>query len=83
MVYAHAGVADAARAAIDQLPDEPGGVGGLIALDHEGHVTAAVSAKTEGMYRGYVTEAGDIFIAVYVKDEYRLVRRIAPTADGR
>jgi hypothetical protein len=28
------------------------------------------------MYRGYVTEAGDIYVAVYAKDEYRLVRRI-------
>ncbi|HEY1375259.1 MAG TPA: isoaspartyl peptidase/L-asparaginase [Gemmataceae bacterium] len=83
MVYAHSGVADAARAAIDQLPDEPGGVGGLIALDREGHMAAAVSAQTDGMYRGYVTEAGDIFIAMYAKEDYRLVRRIAPNADGR
>ena len=36
MVYAKAESAEAAQAAIDQLPDEPGGVGGLIALDHDG-----------------------------------------------
>ena len=29
------------------------------------------------MYRGYVTEAGDIYVAIYAKDEYRLVRRVA------
>jgi beta-aspartyl-peptidase (threonine type) len=76
MVYAHASVADAARAAIDQLPDEPGGVGGLVALDHEGHATFAVSKRTDGMYRGYVTDAGDVFVAVYAKDEFKHVRRI-------
>jgi beta-aspartyl-peptidase (threonine type) len=76
MIYAKAGVTEAARAAIDQLPDEPGGVGGLIALDHEGRVTAALSAKTNGMYRGYVTETGDIFVAVYGKDDYKRVRHV-------
>jgi beta-aspartyl-peptidase (threonine type) len=76
MIYAHANVAEAARAAMDQLPDEPGGVGGLIALDHEGRVTFAVSPKTDGMYRGYVTEAGDIYVAVYAKDQYRHVKKV-------
>jgi beta-aspartyl-peptidase (threonine type) len=76
IVYAKTGLAEAAQVAIQQLPDEPGGVGGLIALDHEGHATFAVSPKTNGMYRGYVTEAGDIYVAVYAKDEYRLVRRV-------
>jgi beta-aspartyl-peptidase (threonine type) len=82
MIYAKEGLAVATQAAIDQLPDEPGGVGGLIALDHDGHATCAVSAKTNGMYRGYVTEAGDIYVAVFTKEEYRLVRRAgaAPVA---
>ena len=80
MVYQKANVADAARAAIDQLPDEPGGVGGLIALDHDGRMTFAVSAKTNGIYRGYVTEAGDIYVATLAKDEYKLVRRVRVTA---
>lgn len=75
MVYGKAGVVDAARATMDQLPDEADGVGGLIALDRQGRHTTALSAKTAGMYRGYVTEAGDIYVAVYAKDEYRLVRR--------
>jgi L-asparaginase / beta-aspartyl-peptidase len=80
MVYLKEGVADAARAAIAQLPDEPGGVGGLIALDRDGRMTFAVSPKTNGMYRGYVTDAGDIYVAVFAKDEYRLVRRAVPAA---
>jgi beta-aspartyl-peptidase (threonine type) len=83
MVYQKAGVAEAARAAMDQLPDEPGGVGGLIALDHDGRMTFAVSAKTNGIYRGYVTEAGDIYVATYAKDEYKLVRRVQPAAAGQ
>jgi L-asparaginase / beta-aspartyl-peptidase len=83
MVYQKAGVAEAARAAIDQLPDEPGGVGGLIALDHDGRATFAVSAKTNGIYRGYVTDAGDIYVATYAKDAYRLVRRVDRKSGGR
>lgn len=83
MVYAKATVADAARAAIDQLPDESGGVGGLIALDRSGRPTAAMSAKTSGMYRGYVTEAGDVYVALYAREEFRHVRRVGPPANGR
>jgi beta-aspartyl-peptidase (threonine type) len=83
MVYQKAAVAEAARSAMDQLPDEPGGVGGLIALDHDGRVTFAASPKTNGMYRGYVTEAGDIYVAMYAKDEYKLVRRVQPAAAGQ
>jgi beta-aspartyl-peptidase (threonine type) len=83
MIYTKADVAAAARATMDQLPDEADGVGGLIALDRDGRHTTALSAKTAGMYRGYVTEAGDIYVAIYAKDEYRLVRRAdAKAADG-
>jgi beta-aspartyl-peptidase (threonine type) len=82
MVYQKANVTDAARAAMDQLPDEPGGVGGLIALDHDGRATFAVSPRTNGLYRGYVTAAGDIYVALYAKDEYKLVRRVT-AAGGR
>jgi beta-aspartyl-peptidase (threonine type) len=83
MVYAKSNVTEAARSTIDQLPDETGGVGGLIALDRDGRHTAAMSAKTSGMYRGYVTEAGDVYVALYAKDEYRLMRRVRPSANGQ
>jgi beta-aspartyl-peptidase (threonine type) len=82
MVYQKANVTDAARAAMDQLPDEPGGVGGLIALDHDGRATFAVSPRTNGLYRGYVTAAGEIYVALYAKDEYKLVRRVQPASGG-
>lgn len=82
MVYAKDNVAEAARAAIDQMPDASDGTGGLIALDREGRHTTALSAKTAGMYRGYVTEGGAIFVAVYAKDEYKPLRRVAGRAAG-
>jgi beta-aspartyl-peptidase (threonine type) len=83
MIYSKADVAAAARATMDQLPDDEDGVGGLIALDRDGRHTTALSPKTAGMYRGYVTEAGDIYVAIYAKDEYKLARRAdAKAADG-
>jgi hypothetical protein len=50
--------------AINQLPDEEEGVGGLIALDRDGKHAFAMSKKSVGMYRGYVTEDGKIFVAI-------------------
>jgi beta-aspartyl-peptidase (threonine type) len=65
MLYAKNSVAEAARLAIDALPDEEGGVGGLIALDRDGRHTFALSKKSAGMYRGYVTAEGQIFVAIF------------------
>jgi beta-aspartyl-peptidase (threonine type) len=65
MKYKGIGVAQAARETIDGLPDEEDGVGGLIALDAKGNVAMAYSAKTEGMYRGYVTADGTIKVMIY------------------
>lgn len=42
---------------------EFGGKGGLIALDKNGHV--AMPFNTAGMYRGYITEFGEINIQLY------------------
>jgi L-asparaginase / beta-aspartyl-peptidase len=69
MLYGGHGVAKAARETIDQLPDEEGGVGGLIALDKDGNHAFAMSEKSVGMYRGYVTEEGEIFVAIFRVDE--------------
>jgi beta-aspartyl-peptidase (threonine type) len=60
MVYGKEGVAKAAQQAIDQLPDEEDGVGGLIALDRKGNPAFAMSKQSVGLYRGYVTEKGEI-----------------------
>jgi beta-aspartyl-peptidase (threonine type) len=68
MLYAKHPVEKAAAGAIEQLPDEEGGVGGLIALDKAGKHSFAMSKKSDGMYRGYVTENGRIFVAIF-RDE--------------
>ena len=44
-----------------QRGDEPGGVGGLIALDASGRHAFGMSKKCDGMYRGYVTENVEVF----------------------
>jgi beta-aspartyl-peptidase (threonine type) len=42
---------------------EIGGKGGLIALDKDGNVS--LPFNTAGMYRGYITESGEIVIEIY------------------
>ena len=73
MIYAKASVADAATAAIDQLPDEEYGVGGLVALDRQGRPAFAMSGRSVGMYRGYVTAAGEVFVAVFRADGWTAI----------
>ena len=68
MVYAGKSVNDAARETIDALPDEPNGVGGLIALDPEGRHAFAMSKRSVGMYRGYVTYDGRIFVGIFANE---------------
>jgi beta-aspartyl-peptidase (threonine type) len=68
MLYGGLSVEKAARQAVDELPDEKGGVGGLIALDKEGRHAFAMSPLSVGMYRGYVTEEGEVFVGIY-RDE--------------
>jgi beta-aspartyl-peptidase (threonine type) len=69
MLYAGKPVGDAVQGAIDQLPDEEDGVGGLIALDREGRHAFGMSEQSVGMYRGYVTERGDIYVAIFKDDK--------------
>jgi len=75
MRYKNIGVVQAGREAIDELPDMPDGVGGLIALDTHGVAAFPMSALCTGMYRGYVTEKGDVFVAVYAKDPWKPMDR--------
>jgi beta-aspartyl-peptidase (threonine type) len=56
-------VSSAARAALDSLPREDGGSGGLIALDSKGR--AAMPFNTSGMYRGTITESGEVRVAIF------------------
>jgi beta-aspartyl-peptidase (threonine type) len=68
MLYKKVSVETASQETIEELPDEDEGVGGLIALDKDGHHTFAMSTKSVGMYRGYVTEDGAIYVAIYAKE---------------
>jgi beta-aspartyl-peptidase (threonine type) len=63
MKYKKLSVGDAAVEALRELPEEEGGVGGLIALDARGEL--AMPFNTEGMYRGYVTGDGKIHVSIY------------------
>jgi beta-aspartyl-peptidase (threonine type) len=65
MKYGKRTVQEAARAVLEALPPEEGGVGGVIALDADGN--AALEFNTEGMYRGTITDDGTIAIAIYPK----------------
>ncbi|HZU35978.1 MAG TPA: isoaspartyl peptidase/L-asparaginase [Gemmataceae bacterium] len=61
--YGKQSLREAAQAVLDGLPKEPGGVGGLIALDRRGHL--AMPYNTDGMFRGYVTSDGKVYTATY------------------
>jgi L-asparaginase / beta-aspartyl-peptidase len=61
--YKKLSVADAAADVLKQMPEEEGGVGGVIVLDAKGNL--AMPYNTEGMYRGYVTSDGKIHLAIY------------------
>jgi beta-aspartyl-peptidase (threonine type) len=62
MQYRGQSVTEAADAAIKKV-GELGGTGGLIALDHAGHI--AMPFNTSGMYRGHVDPAGKFIIEIY------------------
>jgi beta-aspartyl-peptidase (threonine type) len=64
MLYGKATVADAVEQTMASIPDEPGGVGGLIALDGQGRHAFGMSKNLDGMYRGYVTEKGEVFVGL-------------------
>ncbi len=62
MAYQEKPVAEAAAAALDQIA-EIDGYGGIIAIDKEGNV--AMPYTTRGMFRGAVTESGEIEVYIY------------------
>jgi len=62
MKYEKKNVDEAATEVINELY-EMGGSGGLVALDKDGNVSMPFSS--EGMYRGYVTEDGEIVVKIY------------------
>jgi beta-aspartyl-peptidase (threonine type) len=80
MLYAKAPVDRAAQEALDQLPDEKRGVGGLIALDAEGRHAFAMSKRSNGLYRGFVTESGEIYVVL--EKEEKPIRMTRGGKDG-
>jgi beta-aspartyl-peptidase (threonine type) len=64
--YKGESVRQAARAVLKGLPEEEGGVGGLIVIDAKGN--CAMEFDTEGMYRGTITRDGKARVWIY-KDE--------------
>lgn len=62
MEYQSKNIQTAARETIDDI-EKMGGDGGLIALDKDGNV--AMPFNTSGMYRGTVTEDGEIEVQIY------------------
>jgi len=71
MLYKKIPVEKAAEESIRELPDEEGGVGGLIALDTKGNSAFITSPKCDGMYRGYVTANGDIYVAIFRNEVWK------------
>jgi beta-aspartyl-peptidase (threonine type) len=65
MKYLKQSVAEAAQAALDGLPPEKGGAGGLIALDAQGRFAAPYN--TPGMFRGWITADGTVRVLIYDK----------------
>jgi L-asparaginase / beta-aspartyl-peptidase len=62
MEYKGISVVDASQNVLKKVHDL-GGEGGMIALDAAGHLSAPFNG--EGMYRGYVTDAGRVEISIY------------------
>lgn len=62
MKFLKENVKDAAQASIDDI-GQLGGDGGIIALDKDGNI--AMPFNTEGMYRGAVTDKGEIEVYIY------------------
>ena len=73
MLYKKQPVARAVQDAVAQLPDEEDGVGGLIALDNAGGCAFGMSARSVGLYRGYVTEDGAIYVALFAREGFKRI----------
>lgn len=66
MEFAGMSLDNAVAAVIDRDLTELGGDGGVIAVDRNGNV--AMRFNTPGMYRGYVTDDGEMHVAVFADE---------------
>ncbi|WP_257667869.1 isoaspartyl peptidase/L-asparaginase family protein [Parapedobacter tibetensis] len=62
MEYAQTPLAESAANVIEKI-GKTGGDGGMIALDRDGNI--AMPFNTAGMYRGAITESGEVEIGIY------------------
>jgi beta-aspartyl-peptidase (threonine type) len=65
MKYRGDSLEKATRDALDGLPKIKGGAGGIIALDAKGNHAAMYN--TGGMYRGTITQSGNVWVAIHEK----------------
>jgi beta-aspartyl-peptidase (threonine type) len=72
MLYAGKTVHDAVRETTLALPDEEEGIGSLIALDAQGRHAFGITPKTPGMFRGYITSDGQMYVGMYTGEEKRV-----------
>ena len=64
MAYLGVDLGEAVRQVVmEKLEAHRPGLGGLVALDREGH--AELSFNTRGMYRGWANEKGQVQVAIY------------------
>jgi len=62
MEYRRKTVKEAAQSVMDKLTNR-GGTGGIVAMDKKGNI--AMPFNTEGMYRGYYLQGGDLTVKIY------------------
>ena len=63
MRYKGMSLAEATDLSVQTKLTDPGGTGGLIAIDKEGNI--ALPFNTEGMYRGYLCNGGDPVVEIF------------------
>lgn len=73
MEYQNKDIKSAAQETIDEIA-KMGGDGGLIALDKDGNI--AMPFNTAGMYRGAVTENGEIEIQIYKNETENALEKL-------
>lgn len=63
IAFRHKSLSEAAHMVIFDIIQRMGGDGGLIALNNKGEY--AMPFNTSGMYRGYITRSGKIYLAIF------------------
>ncbi|GAB4467317.1 MAG: isoaspartyl peptidase/L-asparaginase [Armatimonadaceae bacterium] len=70
MKYAGVSLGEASGETLHEVT-QSGGDGGLIALDAQGNAT--LPFNTPGMYRGYITEDGSVYVSIYREEHLNQV----------